>query len=65
VDLQLALPITVTESNNKPYRVQPLRQFRPLRSTANKVSHDIQLLSITCFESSGVVENVTTMVREG
>src|SRR6267142_6653726 len=61
--LQLALPFTNTESN-KPYCMQSIRQSPLLRPATNKLLNNLQL-SITCFESSGVVENVTGTVREG
>jgi hypothetical protein len=56
--------ITGTETN-KPYRVQSLQQLPLLRPTTNKVLHDLQLLFVSSFEPSGVVENITFVLCEG
>src|SRR6267142_5743551 len=50
---------------NEPYRVQSIRQCPPLRPTTNKLLHNLQLLFITSFESSGVVKNITLVACEG
>jgi hypothetical protein len=50
---------------NKPYRVQSLRQLLLLRSTTDKILHNLQLRFIPSFKSSGVVENITIVIFEG
>jgi hypothetical protein len=59
-----AISTVISTESNRPYCVQSIRHSPLLRPATNKLLDSLQLLSITFFESSGVVENVTGAVRE-
>jgi hypothetical protein len=56
--------LTANPTANKPYRVQSiLEEFFPWL-IADKILHNLQLISTTALKPSGIVEDIALMIRE-
>jgi hypothetical protein len=56
--------VTVDTQENKPYRMQSIRQSLLLRLTTDEILDDLQLILTATLKSAGIVKNITLMRRE-